>query len=89
MLDGHKYAVRKLAWSPHLSDILLSGSYDMSARIWSDGSELSVPGVNPAPPRQIGKMEAHTEFVTGVDWALFGGDGWVATCGWDEKVMVW
>ncbi|KAI9852099.1 MAG: peroxisomal targeting signal 2 receptor [Thelocarpon superellum] len=32
ILAGHDYAVRKLTWSPHLSDLLLSASYDMTCR---------------------------------------------------------
>ncbi len=34
-------------------------------------------------------MGRHTEFVTGVDWCLFGAEGWAASCGWDERVCVW
>jgi peroxin-7 len=101
VLPGHEYAVRKVTWSPHLSDILLSASYDMTARVWTDGSAMGVGG----PPRQenmveaqnmaygggreMGRMEQHTEFVTGVDWCLFGAEGWCASTGWDEKVRVW
>ncbi|KAI9857823.1 MAG: peroxisomal targeting signal 2 receptor [Vezdaea acicularis] len=32
ILSGHEYAVRKLAWSPHLPDLLLSASYDMTSK---------------------------------------------------------
>ncbi|CZS92981.1 related to peroxisome biogenesis factor 7 [Rhynchosporium agropyri] len=89
-LAGHRYAVRKLAWSPHFSDVLLSGSYDMSARIWTDGSAMGVNELGSmGPSRQLGEMDAHTEFVTGVDWCMFGAEGWVATTGWDERVCVW
>jgi len=28
-------------------------------------------------------------FCIGVDWCLFGGEGWVASVGWDELVWVW
>ncbi|KAF2148655.1 WD40 repeat-like protein [Myriangium duriaei CBS 260.36] len=84
-LPGHEYAVRKLSWSPHLSDVLLSASYDMSCRVWTDGSAM---GVKPEP-RQLGRMDAHTEFATGVDWCMFGAEGWCATCAWDERVLVW
>ncbi|TGO50798.1 hypothetical protein BOTNAR_0379g00100 [Botryotinia narcissicola] len=72
VIRGHEYAVRKLVWSPHLSDTLLSASYDMSCRIWTDGT------INATMPRQIGRMDAHTEFVHGVDWCLFG-EGWCAS----------
>ncbi|KAI9677320.1 MAG: peroxisomal targeting signal 2 receptor [Trizodia sp. TS-e1964] len=85
-MPGHEYAVRRVAWSPHLSDVLLSVSYDMSCRVWSDGGGDSSAGLG---PRLLGSMLRHTEFATGVDWCLFGDEGWVATCGWDERVLVW
>ncbi|KAI6757724.1 hypothetical protein HG531_003549 [Fusarium graminearum] len=30
VMQGHEYAVRRLAWSPHSSDTLISASYDMT-----------------------------------------------------------
>jgi peroxin-7 len=91
LLKGHRYAVRKIAWSPHLSDVLLSASYDMTARVWSDGSTMGQHGGMPSAgggAREMGSLEAHTEFVTGVDWCLFGAEGWCATTAWDERVIV-
>ncbi|KAB8299312.1 hypothetical protein EYC80_001387 [Monilinia laxa] len=82
ILQGHDYAVRKLVWSPHLSDTLLSASYDMSCRVWTDGTS------NASIPRQLGRMDRHTEFVAGVDWCLFG-EGWCASTAWDERLLVW
>jgi peroxin-7 len=67
-----------------MPDLLLSASYDMTCRVWSDGGEA--PGT---VGREIGRMGTHTEFVTGVDWCLFGSEGWAASCGWDERVCVW
>ena len=94
MLPGHEYAVRRLSWSPHLSDVLLSASYDMSCRVWTDGSTMGVGGGKMAGNvnqggREMGKMDGHTEFAMGVDWCLFGAEGWCATCAWDERVLVW
>ena len=100
VLPGHAYAVRRLAWSPHVSDVLLSASYDMTCRVWTDGSAMGnsssgdglVGGVNSPGAgvgRELGRMERHTEFVVGVDWCLFGAEGWCASCGWDERVLVW
>jgi peroxin-7 len=87
VLAGHEYAVRKVAWSPHLPDLLLSASYDMTCRVWTDGSAA---GNGKVPPeKELGRMPRHTEFVTGVDWCLFGAEGWCATCGWDERLLVW
>ncbi|KAI9786544.1 MAG: peroxisomal targeting signal 2 receptor [Peltula sp. TS41687] len=98
ILSGHSYAVRRLAWNPHRPDMLLSGSYDMTCRVWTDGHHDASDGDEEGHPlknegvglgREIGRMEAHTEFVTGVDWCLFGAEGWCATCSWDERVLVW
>ncbi|KAI0478890.1 peroxisome targeting signal type 2 receptor [Xylariaceae sp. FL0804] len=100
LMLGHDYAVRRLAWSPHAADVLVSASYDMTVRLWTDGSTMSN---NPPPPPsssaaavslarpglQLGLMNRHTEFVTGVDWCLFGVGGWVATVGWDERLLLW
>lgn len=107
VLPGHEYAVRKLAWSPHLSDVLLSASYDMTCRVWSDGSAMGADGgeqqqqqktgiqMGIADPlaygsgSELGRMARHTEFVMGVDWCLFGAEGWCASVGWDERLLVW
>lgn len=101
ILQGHSYAVRRLAWSPHLSDVLLSASYDMTCKVWQDGSGTSNVMTGSGDPKQaamamggaggvqIGSMSRHTEFVTGVDWCLFGAEGWCASVGWDERLLVW
>ncbi|CAN8102928.1 unnamed protein product [Discula destructiva] len=95
LMAGHEFAVRRVAWSPHASDVLVSASYDMTVRLWSDGSAMgpvddaaaTAAGVRPG--RQLGLMNRHTEFATGVDWCLFGAGGWVASTGWDERVLLW
>jgi len=97
VLPGHDYAVRKVTWSPHLSGTLLSASYDMTCRVWDDGSGSTSIGLDGRPEdpmaygggKQLGRMASHTEFATGVDWCLFGNEGWVASCAWDERVLVW
>jgi peroxin-7 len=89
ILNGHEYAVRKVSWSPHLSDTLLSASYDMSCRVWTDGSTEDKGGSGAGFGREIGRMDAHTEFAMGVDWCMFGAEGWCTTCAWDERVLVW
>lgn len=101
IIPGHDFAIRRISWSPHLSNVLLSASYDMTCRVWSDCSTKELP-VNPPPKsrtddlvapfdggKELKRMGQHTEFVMGVDWCLFGDGGWCATCGWDEKVFVW
>lgn len=89
-LSGHQYAVRRVTWSPHLSDVLLSASYDMTCRIWTDGSAMGhVPAAEPGGARELGIMDRHTEFAMGADWCLFGAEGWCATCAWDQRVLVW
>lgn len=104
-MAGHNYAVRRLAYSPHLPDTLLSASYDMTCRVWNDGSQSqeAVQGVGGMPGgglvggmdgemkigQCLGAMERHTEFVVGVDWCMFGAEGWAGSVGWDEMVWVW
>lgn len=90
VMPGHEYAVRRLAWSPHAADVLISASYDMTVRLWNDGSrQPQDPASGPKVGSQMGVMNRHTEFVTGVDWCLFGMGGWVASVGWDERVLLW
>ncbi|KAG7287891.1 hypothetical protein NEMBOFW57_007408 [Staphylotrichum longicolle] len=90
VLLGHEYAVRRLAWSPHASDVLASASYDMTVRVWSDASSAPQPQPNTIPVgNQLGVMNRHSEFATGVDWCLFGTGGWLASAGWDQRVLVW
>lgn len=96
---GHDYAVRKVAWSPHSADNLLSTSYDMTARVWSDksaGGRSQQPGMGSRYLNRINHgngminvFNKHTEFVMGADWSLWGEPGWVATVGWDEMLYVW
>ena len=94
VLPGHDYAVRKVTWSPHLSDVLLSASYDMTCRVWTDGSAHTTentqdPLMYGGGGKELGRMARHTEFVIGVDWCMFGAEGWCASCGWDERLLVW
>ncbi|KAJ5226344.1 hypothetical protein N7468_007569 [Penicillium chermesinum] len=83
---GHEYAVRKLSWSPHLSNVLLSASYDMT---FGDMDAMRAGPAGPVVGMELGRMGRHTEFVTGVDWCLFGNEGWCASVGWDENLYVW
>lgn len=93
VMQGHEYAVRRLSWSPHYSDVLISASYDMTVRLWdgaiAENTPQQQPMGGPRPGMQLGVMNRHTEFVTGVDWCLFGQGGWVASVGWDERVLLW
>lgn len=91
-----------------MSDVLLSASYDMTCRVWTDGSAMGADGgkqqqqqqqagiqLGMGDPlaygggRELGRMARHTEFVMGVDWCLFGAEGWCASVGWDERLLVW
>lgn len=90
-LAGHELAIRSVAWSPHASDILLSTSYDTTARVWQDAS-FSSTSYNPRlePIKGLrGMFNQHSEFVIDCDWSLWGQVGWVATVGWDERLYVW
>ncbi|SCU90150.1 LADA_0F02168g1_1 [Lachancea dasiensis] len=93
-IGGHDLPVRKLSWSPHHSDILLSTSYDMTCKVWHDLSvENGKPtgktnSVDPAKGCRL-VFPHHTEFVFGADWSLWGQPGYVASTSWDGNVCVW
>jgi len=36
----------------------------------------------------MGVMDRHTEFWTGVNWCLFGGEGWAASAGGGQAIWV-
>ncbi|BGP15556.1 hypothetical protein JCM10213_001353 [Rhodosporidiobolus nylandii] len=97
---GHEYAVRRVAWSPHSSALLATGSYDMTSRIFSV-SAASTPNAPPSAgagmafsaqggmgARMERVWDRHTEFVTGVAWSLYE-EGVIASCGWDQEVHMW
>ena len=93
ILEGHEYAVRRISYSPHMSDALLSASYDMSVRNWGDGTlnaevGASLPG-DVARGQIVNQYNGHTEFVTGIDWCLFGDVGWMASTAWDSFVRIY
>lgn len=88
-LFGHDFAVRKVQWSPHNSQELLSTGYDFTARVWMDLSNDQARFLNTPPGSLKGVMNQHKEFVIGCDYSLWGEPGWAATTGWDEMVYVW
>ncbi|KAK6199338.1 WD40-repeat-containing domain protein [Scheffersomyces amazonensis] len=88
-LLGHEFAVRKIQWSPHDGQELISTSYDMSVRIWRDESHEKARFLNLQNGGCRGVFNSHKEFVIGCDYSLWGEPGWVATTGWDEMVYVW
>ena len=77
VLRGHRYAIKKLSTSPFDGETVASSSYDMTTRVWRGETCVKV-------------FDAHTEFVSGIDWSVFGvAPGFIATVGWDENVFVW
>ncbi|KAK6465374.1 WD40-repeat-containing domain protein [Scheffersomyces coipomensis] len=88
-LLGHEFAVRKIQWSPHDGQELISTSYDMSVRVWRDESHERARFLNLQNGGCRGVFNNHKEFVIGCDYSLWGEPGWVATTGWDEMVYVW
>lgn len=78
-LNGHRYAVRRVRFSPHRGDVIASASYDMSVKVWNCERE-------PAHSL-IGDYGGHTEFSLGIDWNLYI-QGDLATCAWDEHLCI-
>ncbi|ETO31996.1 hypothetical protein RFI_05122 [Reticulomyxa filosa] len=77
-LSGHKYAVRKVRFSPHHQSQLLSVSYDMSTCLWD---YLALP--NPL----VARFTHHKEFAIGCGYNLFV-PNLVATTGWDNQCHI-
>ena len=78
ILTGHKYAIRRIKFSPHHPTMLMSVGYDMSAIFWD-----YMAGTNP----MLSRYDQHSEFVVGCGFNLFI-ENLVATAGWDEKCYV-
>lgn len=96
-MAGHDFAIRRVAWSPHHSNVLASSGYDMTCRIWKTGEGAPAPPI----PRPMGiesqgtsgarctdMYGEHREFVIGMNWSLYE-PGVLATCSWDQEVHVW
>lgn len=88
-LLGHEFAVRRVSWSPHSAQELMSVAYDMTARVWVDRADERARFLGAGASGCRGVMRAHREFVVGCDYSLWGEPGWAATAGWDEMVYVW
>ena len=88
-LLGHEFAVRKVVFSPHDAQELLSTSYDMTCRVWRDMSDERARFLNVGQNACKGVFNAHKEFTIGCDYSLWGEPGWVSTVGWDQMVYVW
>ncbi|CAR27756.1 hypothetical protein ZYGR_0N02420 [Zygosaccharomyces rouxii] len=94
IVGGHELAVRKVSWSPHHSNILLSTSYDMTCCIWQDlgfDGRRSTGRTNSVDPRRgcRSRFAQHTEFVYSADWCLWGQPGHIASTAWDGNVFIW
>lgn len=76
-LVGHRYAVRRVKFSPFNGNTIASCSYDFTVRTW-----------DMQQPHALEVIEHHTEFVYGLDFNLHM-PGQLADCGWDENVHVY
>ncbi|PPD77511.1 hypothetical protein GOBAR_DD25575 [Gossypium barbadense] len=77
VLNGHGYAVRKIKFSPHRRNLIVSCSYDMTVCLWDFMIEDAL----------VGRYDHHTEFAVGVDLSVLV-DGLMASTGWDELMML-
>ncbi|CAN0079502.1 unnamed protein product [Ectocarpus fasciculatus] len=95
----HRYAVRRLRFSPHRTGVLATASYDTSAILWDTKRRPPAgTGVVPPPPPAgeggggggllLDRCAGHTEFVAGVAFSLFE-PRLMATCAWDRRLCFW
>ena len=78
-LQGHRYPVRRVKFSPHDANVLASASYDMMTIIWNT-ADMTTPVLH--------MHSAHTEFVVGLDFSMHV-PKLIATSSWDGKCLVW
>lgn len=86
VFPGHRYAVKKVRYSPWNAAHLLSCSLyffvnfsDMSVILWDTSQPF-----NPIVKRH----DNHHEFVQGIDWSPLV-EGRIASISWDQKLYVW
>jgi WD40 repeat protein len=78
VLTGHDESVKAAAWHPGGEPVLLTGSYDYTARLWTlDAHTWDL--------REVEVLELHTSAVSAVTW--WRGDP--VTASWDARVVVW
>ena len=75
----HRYAVRRVVFSPHAENVLASCSYDMTVRLWDTAAPED---------SQLRVWEHHTEFAVGLDFSTLA-EGMLASTGWDEMTYLW
>lgn len=75
----HRYAVRKVLFSPHAEGLLASCSYDMSVKLWNTHAPEDA---------LVRSWDHHSEFAVGLDLSTLQ-EGLMASTGWDEAVAVW
>ncbi|CAM9993007.1 unnamed protein product, partial [Hapterophycus canaliculatus] len=101
MMEGHRYAVKRLRFSPHPTGVLATASYDMSVVLWNTtvnqatnsaaapagGVEATASPARP-PPRVLDRCVGHSEFVAGVAFSMLD-PRVLATCAWDRRLCLW
>ena len=79
ILFGHRYPIKRVRYSPFSRDWLLSGSFDMTVRLWNTADPID----------QCKKIhDKHHEFVQGIAWSPHV-ENVVASISWDSKVYIW
>ena len=75
---AHKYAVKRVRFSPHHPGLLASASYDMCTKLWKiDGSASGL----------VEEGRNHSEFAYGLDFDPKV-DNRLVDCGWDKRVVI-
>ncbi len=73
----HKYAVKRIRFSPHHPNLLASVSCDMYTKLWKIDGDSSL----------VDEARNHSEFAYGLDFDPKIKNRLV-TCGWDKRVVI-
>eukprot|EP00802_Teleaulax_amphioxeia_P020453 Tamp_20738.p1 GENE.Tamp_20738~~Tamp_20738.p1 ORF type:complete len:359 (-),score=46.49 Tamp_20738:104-1075(-) len=89
ILNGHRFAVRRIKFSPFSATQVVTCSYDLTVAVWEiSGPPSQGPQRGPMQVGMPGRFAHHKEFVTGLDFSLFQ-EGELASCSWDRSVCLW